>query len=75
MQSEQVRLGRWGIINPFLLRVPGGEAKDRARSSVGVLPVPITARASREWNEGKAMLRGSDLPAQGMVGPASILTH
>jgi hypothetical protein len=31
------------IINPFLLRVPGDEGQDRARSSAGVLPVPITA--------------------------------
>jgi hypothetical protein len=48
MQSVPARLGRFGIINPFLLRVRGGEAKDRAGSSAGVRPVPITARASWE---------------------------
>ena len=48
MQSVLLRLGRCDIIGPFLLRVRGDEAKDRARSSAGVLPVPITATASRE---------------------------
>jgi len=41
-----LRLGRWGIINPFLLRVWRDEAEDRARSPAGVLTVPITATAS-----------------------------
>ena len=48
IQSVEVRLGRCGIINAFLLRVPGDEAPDRARSSGGALRVPITASASRE---------------------------
>jgi len=48
MKSVPVRLGGWGIINPFLLRVRGDEAQDRARSSARVLPLPITARASPE---------------------------
>jgi hypothetical protein len=48
MQAVEVRLVRCGIINPFLLRVPGDEAQGRARSCGGALPVPITARASRE---------------------------
>ncbi len=48
VQSEGVRLETYGIINPFLLRVPGNEATDRTRSSEGVLPVTITARASAE---------------------------
>ena len=36
------------IINPFLLRLPGAEAEDQARSSAGVPPMPITARAAPE---------------------------
>ncbi len=48
MHLWPVRLGRCGIINPFLLRASGDEAQDRARSSAGALPVPITARASPE---------------------------
>jgi len=48
MQSAPLRLGRCGVINPFLLPLPGDEAQDGARSSGGALPVPITARASPE---------------------------
>jgi hypothetical protein len=36
------------IVNLFLFRVTGGEAQDRAWNSTDVLPVPVTARASRE---------------------------
>jgi len=48
MQSGPVRLGRCGIINPFLLPVRGGGAQDRARLSAVVLPVLLMARASPE---------------------------
>jgi len=43
MQSVAGEARNMCIINPFLLRVPGDEGQDRARSSAGVLPVPITA--------------------------------
>jgi len=68
VQSVEVRLGRRGIINPFLLRVRGNEAKDRARSSAGVLPIPIAARASPEWNEGRPYSVGHpDSPPPGVL--------
>jgi hypothetical protein len=48
MQSVGGEARKKCIINPFLLRAPGIEAQDRARISARLLPVPFTARASRE---------------------------
>jgi hypothetical protein len=48
MQSVDVKARRMGIINPFLPSVRSDEAPDRARSCARVLPLPMTARASRE---------------------------
>jgi len=54
-----VRLGMCGIIQPFLFRVGGSNPRSRARSSVGVLALPLTARASPARNAGRAVLRSS----------------
>jgi len=48
VQFADARLVSFGIIHPFLLRVGGDDAKGRARSSAGALPLPITARV---WPE------------------------
>jgi hypothetical protein len=48
MQSVPMRLGRWGIIKPFLLRVRADKVRDQARTSASVLPLPVTTRACLE---------------------------
>jgi hypothetical protein len=47
------------IINPFLLRVPGGEAPDRTWHSARVLPVPFVAQAFPQGNAWRVELYSS----------------
>ncbi len=79
-----LRLGKCGIIDPFLLRVWGHEVKDQARSSAAGLPVPIMARASRRETKGRPRsVRHPGSPCAGRAEllsrpgarPAPILTH